>query len=85
MGECDGEIAGKIKKNPFSFKATLSVSKELLCSGQGTSRVRAPASVSLGPWEGQLPKKGKFCFSHGAGQGCTGREMREREGSHIGE
>lgn len=51
MGERNGEIDGEIK-NPFSFKATLSVSKELLRFGQGTGRVRAQASVSLGPWEG---------------------------------
>lgn len=55
-GEHDGEIDGEIK-NPFSFKATLSVGEELLCCGQGTGRVRARASVSLGPWEGQLPNK----------------------------
>lgn len=76
MGEHDGEIDGEIK-NPFSFKATLSVGEELLRCGQG--RVRAQASVSLGPWEGQLPKKkGQFCFSQGVGPGCVGREMRER-------
>lgn len=59
MGEHDGEI-----KNPFSFKATLSVGEELLRCGQG--RGRAQASVSLGPWEGQLPeKKGNFALVRG--------------------
>lgn len=75
MGECDGEIDGEIK-NPFSFKATLSVGKELLCSGQGTGRVRL--LLVWAPGKASCQKKGQFCFSQGVGHGWVGREMRER-------
>lgn len=56
MGDHDGEMDGEVK-TPFSFKATLSVGKELLRSGQGTAESGLRLLLVWAPGKASCQKK----------------------------